>query len=151
MMTFTKTCKICGKEFETSGSHHAQKYCNECKERVFGLLNEWTDQGYPLREKCIICGKPLLNQKRYGLKKGCCEGKCYKLLTSLYSARNTNKRVRLIRKPHGPHGPKKKKAATQVKQCKTGQLSRLGEIEAAARSAGMSYGEYMSRKYRGIV
>lgn len=131
MMTFTKTCQICGKEFETSGYHHAQKYCNECKERV----NEWKDQGSPLREKCIICGKPLLNQKRYGLKKGCCEGDCYK-------------HVRSIRKWHDP---KRKKDATQVKQCKTGQLSRLGEIEAAARSAGMSYGEYMSRKYRGIV
>lgn len=36
-----------------------------------------------------------------------------------------------------------------VKRRKPGQMSRLGELEAAARAAGMSYGEYMATQWEG--
>lgn len=141
-----KTCAICGNDFEVYGSSYAQKYCNTCRDKYFKFLDEWAKAGYPIKTHCVICGAPLPKRTRgAGLKKASRDGECYKLLTTLYQQNARIKREDLMAPRYSTRTKKE-----PVKRRKPGQMSRLGELEAAARAAGMSYGEYIATQRGGM-
>lgn len=135
-----KICVICHKEFFSENHKNAQEYCNDCKEKCIKQLYEWESERYKPKEYCMICGKPMHSKENArGLRKGACSDECFRLLTNLYSAKR-----RMVYYPV-TNTPRKRTKKPKAEPQRPGNISRIGEIEKAAREAGMSYGMYMAK------
>lgn len=136
----TKICVICGKEFVLGNRQNKQEYCNDCKEKYIKQLYEWASERYKTKEYCMICGKPIHpKENARGLRKGACSDECFRLLTNIYEAKRRQAYYPVTNTPR----ERIKKPKTETQRL---TISRIGEIEKAARDAGMSYGMYMAKR-----
>lgn len=139
----SKICVICGKEFVPGNRQNKQEYCNDCKEKCIKQLYEWASERYKPKEYGMICGKPMHSKETArGLRKGACSDECFRLLTNLYEAKKREAYYPATNTPR----ERTKKPKTEIQR--PGTVSRIGEIEKAARDAGMSYGMYMAKMRR---
>lgn len=139
----SKICIICGKEFVPGNRQNKQEYCNDCKEKCIKQLYEWASERYKPKEYCMICGKPMHSKETArGLRKGACSDECFRLLTNLYEAKKREAYYPATNTPR----ERTKKQKTEIQR--PGTVIRIGEIEKAARDAGMSYGMYMAKMRR---
>lgn len=139
----SKICAICGKKFVPGKRQGVQEYCNECCDLYIKQLDEWASERYKPKEYCMICGKPIQpKETARGLRKGACSDECFRLLTNLYNAKR-----RMVYYPV-TNTPRKRTKKPKAESQRPGNISRIGEIEKAARDAGMSYGMYMAKMRR---
>lgn len=129
-------CNICGKTFEVE--RQRRHYCQECKDRIVSEYHDWLEDGARKHlDKCIVCGKP--NHSEGNLV---CGEKCkyyFFAVTKKYRKSNgmIQKKEPVFSEERHQKKPKRKKKA----------LSKLDECIRDARELGMSYGEYVVKRY----
>lgn len=125
----TKKCPVCGKTYTPvhGKSWHA---CEECTRLIIDRVARVRE--LPRGEKnryCVVCGKEILHG--HG-KQFTCGGKCSYIVS----------RINDTEKNYGIPGAK----AYRKWQRRNSTSAKVDADNAAAKAAGLTYGEYMARK-----
>ena len=141
-----KQCLLCGRNFRPSDRARRQELCPSCRQRILDERDayeaEWEQGGSPSPDFCVVCGKQIDVPRA---RKYTCSPDCKRKMRNVIEARTKGQKradkqkrraaLKTIEKAKPLHPDVKKKT------------SHLTECIAAARKAGMTYGQYMGTKY----
>lgn len=147
-----KQCLLCGETFTTSDRAKKQELCPSCRRRILKERNdyeaEWNQGGSPKPDFCVVCGKQINTPRT---RKYTCSTNCKRIMRNIIEGNtkrqkraNNRKKTAALKDAEKLQDLHKETPPTK-EAVKKG--SHLGECIAAARKAGMSYGQYMAIKY----
>lgn len=130
-------CVICGAEFERPAHNGRSIYCDDCRNRIIRAYEARMDAHSLTRmPNCLICGAP----NRSNWKMACCEEHA-RMLNGILAAARKTRNNRLSREYHRKGG-KPKETYTPKKK----PLCKIDQDAHDAKTAGLSYGQYMALK-----
>ena len=147
-----KQCLLCGRNFRPSDRARRQELCPSCRQRILDERDayeaEWEQGGSQSPDFCVVCGKQINTPRT---RKYTCSTNCKRIMRNIIEGntkrqkRANNRKKTAVLKDAEKLQDLHKETPPTKEAVKKG--SHLGECIAAARKAGMSYGQYMAIKY----